>query len=318
MAARCYNSLQRIDCRTPHEEARLDMLRHDLHDENSAPNQGHYPPEPAPDADLAQGVVGAEPPLEATPARRYERELSAAGLSSILETGRHGLPAMGVARTVHTLRLINQKDGFDCPSCAWPDPDAERKRRRVLRERRQGGRLRSDTHARHARVLRAAQRSRSCSAERPLARATQAASRTRWCCERGASTTSRSRGRTRSSSFAVSSTRCDRPTRRCSTRPGAPATKPRFCISFFVRQFGTNNLPDCSNMCHESSGLGLTESIGIGKGTVKLEDFEHADSHLHHRAEPGHQPPAHADRAREGRQATAARSSASTRCPRRG
>ena len=46
----------------------------------------------------------------------------------------------------------------------------------------------------------------------------------------------------------------------------------------FVRQFGTNNLPDCSNMCHESSGLGMTDTIGIGKATVTIEDFAHADS----------------------------------------
>ena len=45
-----------------------------------------------------------------------------------------------------------------------------------------------------------------------------------------------------------------------------------------MRQFGTNNLPDCSNMCHESSGTALSEAIGIGKGTVTLEDFEQADA----------------------------------------
>ncbi len=44
-----------------------------------------------------------------------------------------------------------------------------------------------------------------------------------------------------------------------------------------MRQFGTNNLPDCSNMCHESSGSGLSETLGIGKGSVTLEDFNHAD-----------------------------------------
>ncbi len=49
-------------------------------------------------------------------------------------------------------------------------------------------------------------------------------------------------------------------------------------ISAELRQFGTNNLPDCSNMCHESSGTALTETIGIGKGTVTLEDFEKCDS----------------------------------------
>ncbi|HEX8188756.1 MAG TPA: FdhF/YdeP family oxidoreductase, partial [Pyrinomonadaceae bacterium] len=50
-----------------------------------------------------------------------------------------------------------------------------------------------------------------------------------------------------------------------------------FLYQLFVRQFGTNNLPDCSNMCHESSGRALTETIGVGKGTVTLRDFDLAD-----------------------------------------
>ncbi|MDQ5873219.1 MAG: FdhF/YdeP family oxidoreductase, partial [Acidobacteriota bacterium] len=59
---------------------------------------------------------------------------------------------------------------------------------------------------------------------------------------------------------------------------GRASNEAAFAYQLFVRQFGTNNLPDCSNMCHESSGLGLTEAIGIGKGTVKLSDLELADS----------------------------------------
>src|SRR5207248_887926 len=59
---------------------------------------------------------------------------------------------------------------------------------------------------------------------------------------------------------------------------GRTSNEAAFVYQLFVRQFGTNNLPDCSNMCHESSGTGLTKSIGIGKGTVKLSDFLHADS----------------------------------------
>src|SRR5690606_2062917 len=51
-----------------------------------------------------------------------------------------------------------------------------------------------------------------------------------------------------------------------------------FLYQLFGRRFGTNNFADCSNMCHESSGVALTESIGIGKGTVTLEDFHHADA----------------------------------------
>ncbi|HVR62251.1 MAG TPA: FdhF/YdeP family oxidoreductase, partial [Polyangia bacterium] len=58
---------------------------------------------------------------------------------------------------------------------------------------------------------------------------------------------------------------------------GRASNEAAFLYGLFARQFGTNNLPDCSNMCHESSGAGLTEVIGIGKATVKLEDFAQAD-----------------------------------------
>src|SRR3989442_3585552 len=58
---------------------------------------------------------------------------------------------------------------------------------------------------------------------------------------------------------------------------GRTSNEAAFLYQLFARQFGTNNLPDCSNMCHESSGAALKESIGFGKGCVKLEDFEQAD-----------------------------------------
>ncbi len=59
---------------------------------------------------------------------------------------------------------------------------------------------------------------------------------------------------------------------------GRTSNEAAFLYQLFARAFGTNNLPDCSNMCHEASGIALTESIGIGKGTVRLEDFEQADA----------------------------------------
>ena len=57
---------------------------------------------------------------------------------------------------------------------------------------------------------------------------------------------------------------------------GRTSNEAAFLYQLFARTFGTNNLPDCSNMCHESSGAGLTETIGIGKGTVTLDDFNNA------------------------------------------
>jgi molybdopterin-dependent oxidoreductase alpha subunit len=59
---------------------------------------------------------------------------------------------------------------------------------------------------------------------------------------------------------------------------GRASNEAAFLYQLFVRCFGTNNLPDCSNMCHEATSVGLPESIGIGKGTVLLEDFEKTDA----------------------------------------
>jgi molybdopterin-dependent oxidoreductase alpha subunit len=58
---------------------------------------------------------------------------------------------------------------------------------------------------------------------------------------------------------------------------GKTTNEPAFLLQLFARQFGTNNLPDCSNMCHESSGVALVETLGVGKGTATLEDMESTD-----------------------------------------
>lgn len=59
---------------------------------------------------------------------------------------------------------------------------------------------------------------------------------------------------------------------------GRASNEAAFLCQLFVRAYGTNNFPDCSNMCHEASGVALTQSVGVGKGTVLLEDFEQADA----------------------------------------
>jgi molybdopterin-dependent oxidoreductase alpha subunit len=58
---------------------------------------------------------------------------------------------------------------------------------------------------------------------------------------------------------------------------GRASNEAAFLYQLFARAYGTNNFPDCSNMCHEATSVGLPQSIGIGKGTVSLEDFDHAD-----------------------------------------
>ena len=77
--------------------------------------------------DTTKGALRAQPPLEEKGAHEKRRDETAGGFYAIYETGRFGLREMGLARSFHTLRKLNQKDGFDCPSCAWPDPDRDRK-----------------------------------------------------------------------------------------------------------------------------------------------------------------------------------------------
>ena len=100
---------------------------------------------------------------------------------------------------------------------------------------------------------------------------------------------------------------------------GRASNEAAFVYQLLARRLGTNNLPDCSNMCHESSGAALTQTIGIGKGTVTLEDIsEHAELIVVVGQNPGTNHPRMLDRARGGQAARRDGSSRSTRCPRRG
>jgi molybdopterin-dependent oxidoreductase alpha subunit len=222
-------------------------------------------------------VPGAEPPPEVGAARVSARLESAAGLRSVIETARHGFGEMGVGRTFHTLARINQKDGFDCPSCAWPDPDGQR---RVVEFCENGA--------------------KAVASEATRARATPAffaahsiaellGQSDRWLEQRGRLTHPllRRRGATHYESItweaafellARELNALESPNQAAFYTSGRTSNEAAFLYGLFVRMFGTNNLPDCSNMCHESSGLGLNEAVGIGKATVKLEDFEHADA----------------------------------------
>jgi len=252
------------------------MHQHE-HDENNASNQGDDAKPKDLSADLAVGVPGAQPPLEAEGARVQGRNKIAAGFHSIYETAHFGFKEMGVKRTFETLLKVNQKGGFDCPSCAWPDPDGKRKPAefcengaKAIASEATLKRLTPEVFARH---------SISDLRQQPdvwfegLGRIThpmilrknsthyEAIS---W--DEAFALIARELGSLASpdeASFYTS---------------GRASNEAAFLYGLFARQFGTNNLPDCSNMCHESSGTGLSEVIGFGKATVRIDDFEHADS----------------------------------------
>ena len=82
----------------------------------------------------------------------------------------------------------------------------------------------------------------------------------------------------------------DSPNQACFYTSGKTTNEPAFLLQLFARQLGTNNLPDCSNMCHESSGVAMVETLGVGKGTATLEDMESTELILIFGNNPGVQP----------------------------
>jgi molybdopterin-dependent oxidoreductase alpha subunit len=247
------------------------------HDENSAPGQTENGKPTATDAHLADGALNAEPPLEEKGAAIRKRHRIAAGFYSIYETAHYGLRDMGAKRTLQTLLKVNQKDGFDCPSCAWPDPDGKRKTAefcengvKAIASEATTARATPEFFAQHSidEMLKQSDYwlDRQGRITHPMVRrpgATHYAPIT-W-----------------NDAFRLIADQLnglDSPDAASFYTSGRASNEAAFLYGLFARQFGTNNLPDCSNMCHESTSAGLTESIGYGKATIKIEDFSYADS----------------------------------------
>jgi molybdopterin-dependent oxidoreductase alpha subunit len=246
-------------------------------DENSVPNQRVPRPAVVGDAQLAKGIPGAEPPPEERAPRAGRRDRAAAGISSIWETVRRGAGEMGVKRSFKTLLNLNQKDGFDCPSCAWPDPDDDRKTAefcengaKAVAAEATRARVTPEFFARHSIPDLLAKSDlwldKQGRLTHPMVRRAGADHYQPISWDEAFALVAEELGGLASPDEAAFYT------------SGRASNEAAFLYGLFARQLGTNNLPDCSNMCHESSGLGLTETIGIGKSTVKIEDFSHADS----------------------------------------
>ncbi|MFD6419911.1 FdhF/YdeP family oxidoreductase [Streptomyces sp. NPDC060194] len=200
---------------------------------------------------------------------------SAAGLPAVGHTLRMATGQMGVRRTALTLLRVNQKDGFDCPGCAWPEPD-----KRHTAEFCENGAKAVAEEATLRRVTPAF------FAAHPVA---DLAGRSGyWLGQQGRLTTPMYLPDGGSHYEPVSWERAfdivaeelhalDSPDESVFYTSGRTSNEAAFLYQLFAREFGTNNLPDCSNMCHESSGSALNETIGVGKGSVLLEDLHRAD-----------------------------------------
>ena len=252
-------------------------MHHHTHDENNAPNQADDARPTDPTAHLAKGVPGAQPPLEEAGPHPVSRHKIAAGFYSIYETAHFGIREMGIQRSLQTYSKLNQKDGFDCPSCAWPDPDGKRKAAefcengaKAVASEATTKRLTPELFARHpiSEMLR-----------HPDVWLEQLGRITHPMVRRKGSDHYEPISWNDAFELIGSELRSLKsPNEASFYTSGRASNEAAFIYGLFGRQFGTNNLPDCSNMCHESSGTGLTEVIGFGKATVKLEDFAHADA----------------------------------------
>jgi molybdopterin-dependent oxidoreductase alpha subunit len=200
---------------------------------------------------------------------------SAAGIPAVLATVRHAHRDTGLWRGTKLLLKLNQRDGFDCQSCAWPNPE----QRHLAEFCENGAKAALDeatTRLADARFF-AAHSVAELSRQSDFWLGQQGRLEQPMLLKAGATHYAPVAWETAFTLIARELAALASPDEAVFYTSGRTSNEAAFLYQLFVRQLGTNNLPDCSNMCHESSGSALTESIGVGKGTVSLADFERTE-----------------------------------------
>jgi molybdopterin-dependent oxidoreductase alpha subunit len=220
---------------------------------------------------------GAENPEQFTGLKRSKIMKAAAGMGAIIYAGKMIFKEAGFFRGLKALWHLNKKSGFICPSCAWPDPDDERS---AIAEYCENG-AKAVAEETTTKKLTASFFTKN--AVKDLATLSDHEIGKKG---RIAQPVYLSKG---SSHYQIISwndafkkigdalNNLASPDEAIFYTSGRTSNEAAFLYQLFVREYGTNNLPDCSNMCHESSGIALAESLGVGKGSVKLEDLYEAE-----------------------------------------
>jgi molybdopterin-dependent oxidoreductase alpha subunit len=219
----------------------------------------------------------AENPEHFTGLKKGKIKKVAAGVPAVLSSFKMVYDEAGLLRGAKALFHLNKKEGYDCPSCAWPDPDDERSAiaeycengARAVAEEATAKKLMADFFKKNAvkdlasltdyeigkkgRIGQPVYLPKNGTHYQPIL----------W--------------QDAFTKIATALNELPSPNEAIFYTSGRTSNEAAFIYQLFVREFGTNNLPDCSNMCHESSGLALVESLGIGKGSVKLEDLYEAE-----------------------------------------
>jgi molybdopterin-dependent oxidoreductase alpha subunit len=219
----------------------------------------------------------AENPEDFTGLKLTKPKDVAAGIPAVISTAKHILSEMNPSRGFKALLTLNQKDGYDCPGCAWPDPDDERS---PIAEYCENG---AKAIAEEATTKKLTAKFFKDNSVAELANLTDYEIGKKG---RVAEPMYLPEGGTHYQpiswdaafhKIALHLNKLQSPDEAVFYTSGRTSNEAAFIYQLFVREYGTNNLPDCSNMCHESSGVALNESLGIGKGSVTLEDFYEAE-----------------------------------------
>src|SRR5437588_2781403 len=218
-----------------------------------------------------------QPPRESAPTDVKPISKVAGGAKAALVATQFAWSEMGVVRGTRALLQLNQKNGIDCPGCAWPEPDGERSHFEFCEE---GAKHVADeaTKKRVTPDFFAKWSVKELAGQSDLWLNQQGRITQPMVLREGAAHYEAIDWPDAFALLARELNSLSSPDEAIFYTSGRTSNEAAFLYQLFVRQFGTNNLPDCSNMCHESSGTGMTETFGFGKGTVMLEDFDLCDA----------------------------------------
>ncbi len=201
---------------------------------------------------------------------------TAAGMRAVLDSMKEAFTDAGVINGTELLAHLNQKGGIDCNSCAWADPDDNRtlaefceSGAKAIADEATTKRVTPEFFAKYTVEELAKQSDQWLNAQgrimHPMILRESAENYTPISWEEAFEVLADELNALASPDEAIFYT------------SGRTSNETAFLYQLFARQFGTNNLPDCSNMCHESTSFALSESIGLGKATIRLEDLEDTD-----------------------------------------
>jgi molybdopterin-dependent oxidoreductase alpha subunit len=201
----------------------------------------------------------------------------AAGVHAVVVASEHVFGQMPVARGMKALFKLNQKLGYDCPSCAWPDPDDDRSSiaeycengAKAVADEAMSKSIKADFFAANSVVDLAKLDDYHINKSGRIAQPMYL--------PEGATHYQPISWDDAFLKIASHLNRLESPNEAVFYTSGRTSNEAAYVYQLFTKEYGTNNLPDCSNMCHESTSFALAQTLGIGKGSVKLEDFYEAE-----------------------------------------